>query len=119
MHLLTVAGRKSGRPRTTPVAPIRVNGHRYLTQAYPNSEWVKNARASGYAVLARGRRTEKVELVELPESERGSILREVPLQNPRGARAFIRNSLVESDSPDGFAAAASRCSVFRIDTSGF
>ena len=54
MHLLTVPGRKSGLPRTTPVAPVTVNGGCYLIQAYPNSDWVKNARAAGSFASAAG-----------------------------------------------------------------
>ncbi|MFD9432712.1 nitroreductase family deazaflavin-dependent oxidoreductase [Streptomyces sp. NPDC060002] len=114
MHLLTVPGRKSGLARTTPVAPVVVDGTRYILQAYPQSDWVKNARAAGHGVLARGRRAQPVELVELPEQERGRVLREFPVQNPRGVGAFVRNGLVESGSPEHFEAAAARCPVFRV-----
>ncbi|MFE5584809.1 nitroreductase family deazaflavin-dependent oxidoreductase [Kitasatospora sp. NPDC056531] len=114
MHLLTVPGRKSGLPRTTPVAPVTIDGARYILQAYPNSDWVKNARAAGQGVLTRGRRAQRVDLVELPEAERGPVLREFPRQNPRGADAFVRNGLVASPSPEAFAAAAPLCPVFRV-----
>lgn len=113
LHLLTVVGRRSGLPRTTPVAPVVVDGVRYIVQAYPNSDWVKNARAAGRGELARGRRRQEVDLVEVPEGQRGRILREFPGQNRRGARAFVRNGLVDSASPESFAAAAARCPVFR------
>ncbi|BAW06476.1 deazaflavin-dependent nitroreductase [Nocardia seriolae] len=115
MHLLGVPGRKTGVLRVTPVAPVSVAGRRYLVEAYPNSDWVKNARRAGHGVLARGHRAERVNLVEIPAAERGSILREFPAQNPRGVGAFVRNGLVESPSPDAFAAAAPRCPVFRVD----
>ncbi|WP_235747876.1 nitroreductase/quinone reductase family protein [Nocardia coffeae] len=114
MYLLTVAGRASGRPRTTPVAPVLVEGVHYLVQAYPNADWVKNARTAGRGTLARGRRAQDVNLIELPEPDRGPILREFPRQNPRGTEAFIRNGLVDSASPESFAGAADRCPVFRI-----
>jgi deazaflavin-dependent oxidoreductase (nitroreductase family) len=117
MHLLTVPGRKSGLPRTTPVAPVVVDGIRYILQAYPNSDWVKNARAAGHGVLTRGRREQAVDLVEIPEAQRGPILREFPRQNPKGVGAFVRNGLVESDSPASFAAAAARCPLFRATPS--
>ncbi|MGX1881794.1 nitroreductase family deazaflavin-dependent oxidoreductase [Streptomyces sp. NPDC055287] len=113
MHLLTVPGRSSGLPRTTPVAPVVVDGARYILQAYPDSDWVKNARAAGRGILARGRRRLQVDLVELPVEERGRVLREFPAQNPRGVGAFLRNGLVDSASPEHFAAAAPRCPVFR------
>jgi deazaflavin-dependent oxidoreductase (nitroreductase family) len=113
MQLLTVPGRRSGLPRTTPVAPVVIDGVHYVVQAYPQSDWAKNARVAGHGVLTRGRRRKAVDLVEVPEAQRGPILREFPGQNPRGVGAFIRNGLVASDSPDSFADAASRCPVFR------
>jgi len=112
MHLLTVPGRKTGLPRTTPVAPVTVNGGCYIIQAYPNSDWVKNARAAGRGLLTRGRHTREVELVEVAAEQRASILREFPGQNPRGVGAFLRNGLVDSDSPESFASAAASCPVF-------
>ncbi|WP_275106989.1 nitroreductase family deazaflavin-dependent oxidoreductase [Nocardia arthritidis] len=114
MRLLTVPGRKTGRPYTTPVAPVLIDGTHYLVQAYPNADWVKNVRAAGYGTLTRGRQIEWVNLVEVPQAERGPILREFPVQNPRGVGAFVRNGLVASESPEGFAAAAPRCPMFRV-----
>jgi hypothetical protein len=83
-------------------------------QAYPNSDWVKNARAAGYGVLTRGRRRRPVELIEVAKDQRARILREFPRQNPRGSRAFIRNGLVRSASPDSLATAAPLCPIFRV-----
>lgn len=114
MHLLTVPGRRSGLPRTTPVTPVLVDGARYLVQAYPGADWVRNARAAGRGLLARGHRSQAVDLLEVPEAGRGAILREFPAQNPRGVGAFLRSGLVDSDSPEDFAAAAARCPVFRV-----
>ncbi|MGI5519956.1 nitroreductase family deazaflavin-dependent oxidoreductase [Micromonospora sp. CA-259024] len=113
MALLTVAGRRSGRPRTTPVAPVVIAGSRYLVEAYPGSDWVRNARAAGRGTLTRGRQRQEVDLTEVPSADRGPILREFPTQNPRGAGAFVRNGIVESPTPEAFAQAASRCPVFR------
>ncbi|MGW4767336.1 nitroreductase family deazaflavin-dependent oxidoreductase [Nocardia sp. NPDC004278] len=115
MQLLTLPGRTSGQPRTTPVAPVLIDGTHYLVQAYPNADWVKNARAAGHGVLTRGRKTRIVNLIEVPEQQREPIMREFPTQNPRGTQAFIRNGLVDSASPDSFAAAAPRCPVFRVE----
>ena len=113
MHLLTVPGRTSGLPRTTPVSPVVIDGTYYIVQAYPNSDWVKNARAAGHGVLTRGRTVRAVDLTEVVDEQRPAILREFPAQNPRGVGAFLRNGLVDHESPDDFAAAASRCPVFR------
>ncbi|WP_377272663.1 nitroreductase family deazaflavin-dependent oxidoreductase [Peterkaempfera sp. SMS 1(5)a] len=118
MYLLTVPGRRTGLPRTTPVAPVVVADVRYVLQAYPGSDWAKNARAAGHGVLTRGRREQPVELVEVAEAERAPILREFPRQNPRGVAAFIRNGLVDSAAPESFASAAPRCTVFRATPAG-
>jgi len=37
MYLLTVTGRQSGLPRTTPVATFEFEGKRYLMQAIPKA----------------------------------------------------------------------------------
>src|SRR5688572_15070808 len=78
MHLLTVRGRRTRQPRTTPVSPLTVAGHRYVIGGYEGADWVRNARAAGEGVLARGRRAERVRLVDLPEPERRPVLRAFP-----------------------------------------
>ena len=61
--VLTVPGRKTGKPRSTPVTPMDVDGERYVVNGYPGSDWVDNVRAAGEATLARGRRIERVRMV--------------------------------------------------------
>ena len=57
MVLLTVRGRKSGKPRTTPVDLFERNGRSYLvsTHRQESSNWVRNLRTAGEGVLSRGR----------------------------------------------------------------
>ncbi|HEX7735339.1 MAG TPA: nitroreductase family deazaflavin-dependent oxidoreductase [Ktedonobacteraceae bacterium] len=74
IHLLTVRGRKSGQPRTTPIAVVEQNGRRYLAAPYGIVDWVRNLRAAGEAVLTRGRRSETVTARELPPAEAGLFL---------------------------------------------
>lgn len=62
MRLLTVEGRRSGEPRTFPIAVLPLSGGEYIVQAFPKAAWVANARAAGTVVLARGRRSAKVRL---------------------------------------------------------
>ncbi|MEQ7124983.1 nitroreductase family deazaflavin-dependent oxidoreductase [Actinopolymorpha sp. B11F2] len=115
MHLLTVPGRRTGAPRTTPVSPYTVDGQRYVVAGQVDGDWAKNVRAAGNAILARGRRREDVRLVELPVAERGRILREFPVKVPHGVTMFLKTGTVESPTPEGFEAAAQRCGVFRIE----
>jgi deazaflavin-dependent oxidoreductase (nitroreductase family) len=60
VHVLTVPGRRTGKPRSAPVSPLTVGGGRYLVSALPDSDWARNVRAAGHAQLSRGRRREPV-----------------------------------------------------------
>jgi deazaflavin-dependent oxidoreductase (nitroreductase family) len=116
MHLLTVAGRRSGQPRTFPIAVLPLAGGRYLVQAFPNAAWVANARAAETANLTRGRRSSTVRLVEVPVQERGPLLREVVETQPASAaERYVTNGLAEAPTPDAVAAAADRIAIFRIE----
>jgi deazaflavin-dependent oxidoreductase (nitroreductase family) len=114
-RLLTITGRTTGLPRTTPISPVTVDGSQYLLAAYATGQWVANARASGRAVLARGRHRVPVHLVEVPPSDRGPIVAAYPIQVPQGASMFFKVGTVESPTPDGFAANATNIVVFKID----
>src|SRR5262249_34734077 len=80
-HVLTVPGRKSTKVHSTPVSLLAVDGRRYIC-SFPEADWVKNARAAGWVILGRGRKRERVALVELATEERAPILREFPRQVP-------------------------------------
>jgi deazaflavin-dependent oxidoreductase (nitroreductase family) len=85
LYLLTVRGRKSGQPRTTPIATLERDGQRYLMTPYGAVDWVRNLRAAGAATLTRGRRAEEVRAIELPSGEAGLILKEfIQSGNPIG-----------------------------------
>lgn len=115
MRLLSVPGRKSGKLRTTPVSPLVVDGKRYIVGGFPQADWVRNARAAGWGILARGRKQERVKLIELPEEERVPVLKEFPHKVPHGVQFFVKAGIVESPDPEAFAAAAPRCTVFRVE----
>ena len=114
-QLLTLRGRSSGEPRTTPVTPITVDGQRYVIGGFAKGDWVANARANGDATLKHGRRTQQVRLVELPESERGPIMRAFPTQVPRGVTFFLKTGVVDAPTPEAFEKGAPNAAVFRID----
>lgn len=63
--LITVRGRKSGLPRTTPVALVELDGKRWVIGTFGETNWVRNLRASGEATLTVGRRREDVRATEL------------------------------------------------------
>ena len=88
MYLLTVRGRKSGLPRTVPLAIIQRNGARYVGAAYGTVDWARNLRAAGEATLTRGRRSETVSARELPPSEAALVLRDDVIAGNPFARAY-------------------------------
>src|SRR5713101_3560299 len=64
-YLLTVAGQRSGAPRSTPVTLVEDGGRRWLVSPYGEVAWVRNLRAAGKASLARGARTEAIVVREI------------------------------------------------------
>jgi len=107
-YLLTVPGRSSGAPRSTPISVVTLDRERYIVSAFSDADWVKNVRAAGGASLRRGGLTEVVKLVELPDVERDPILRAFLQQVPGGVRFF------ESREPDAVVASASLYPVFHV-----
>lgn len=113
--VLTVPGRTSGKPRSTPITPFAVEGRRYVVGGFPGADWVRNARAAEAATLTQGRRSEEVRMVELPAQEARPLLRAFPTLVPTGV-SFMKNAgLVTEGRPDEFEALAGRCAVFRFD----
>ncbi|MFV8171038.1 nitroreductase family deazaflavin-dependent oxidoreductase [Mycolicibacterium peregrinum] len=113
--VLTVTGRKSGKPRSTPVTPMTVDGHRYIVGGLPKGDWAANARAAGEATVHQGRKDQRVRVVEIPVEQARPLLRQFPVLVPTGV-GFMRNAgLVTGPNPDEFEALAGRCPVFRLD----
>ncbi|MGA7911769.1 MAG: nitroreductase family deazaflavin-dependent oxidoreductase [Candidatus Dormiibacterota bacterium] len=85
--LMTVRGRKTGEPRTTPVAIVEVDHRRWIQGAFGEVNWVRNLRAAGEATLTIGKRQEPVHTTELTKEEAtaffanvlGPYLRRLPL----------------------------------------
>ena len=113
--LLTVPGRKTGQPRTTPVAIIEVDGRRWIWCPWGERHWVRNLRAAGRATIEVRRQTEPVTARELDPEERLVFFRDVlrPLaRSMRGGMWFIRTfDGVDLDDP---AAAAANRPVFEL-----
>jgi len=113
--VLTVPGRRTGKPRSAPVSPLTVSGGRYVVAGLPDSDWARNVRAAGHAQLSRGRRREPVTLTEVTDSQlKVQVMRAYPREVPRGAPMFVRAGITSSPDPDAFAAAASHVAVFQI-----
>lgn len=74
-YVLEVRGRKTGRIISLPVDLLELDGRRYLVCARGNSNWVRNARASGEVVLVRALRRHRYTVRELPAEARPPILK--------------------------------------------
>lgn len=113
--VLTVPGRKSGQPRSTPMTPFDHQGGLYTVAGYPGADWAANARAAGLGTLARGRRSRRVRIVELSAEESRPVLRAFATKVPVGVGFAKRSGLVVDGTPDEFEALAGRLAVFRFD----
>jgi deazaflavin-dependent oxidoreductase (nitroreductase family) len=115
--VLTVPGRKSGRPRSTPMTPFEFQGGLYTVAGFPQADWAANARAAGAGALSRGRKSRRVKIVELTPEEARPVLRAFPVEVPIGVGFGKRSGLVRDGTPDEFEALAGKCPVFRFDPS--
>jgi deazaflavin-dependent oxidoreductase (nitroreductase family) len=115
VRVLTVAGRKSGEPRSTPATPFALNDGLYVVGGYPRADWVLNARAAGTGTITRGRTSQRVAFVELTPEQARPVLRAFPAKVPRGVGFFKRSGMVRQGTADEFEALAGRCAVFRLD----
>ena len=109
---LEVAGHRSGRTISFPLAMTVVDGERYLVSMLGvNAAWVRNVRAAGGYVRLHHGRTEQVRLEELPVDKRGPVLKAY-LQLAPGARPHVP---VDKDAPLAeFQAIAAQFPVFHV-----
>jgi deazaflavin-dependent oxidoreductase (nitroreductase family) len=110
--LLTVPGRKSGQPRTTPVTILEWNGERWLQSPFGEVNWVRNLRAAGRATLTRGRREEPISVVELSPAEAAQVLKGTLASYPSLIKGYFD---VTPESPlEDFEREAPRHPMFRV-----
>ena len=110
-YMLTVPGRRSGRPLSTPVTLVEDGGTRWLVAPYGDVGWVRNARAAGRITLSRGRHSESLPIRELDPAEAAPVLQRYVTRVPITRPYFD----AKPDSPLGaFIAEAPRHPVFRL-----
>jgi deazaflavin-dependent oxidoreductase (nitroreductase family) len=115
IYLLTVSGRKTGHPRSTPVAPFEDGEGRWLVAAYGQVAWVHNARAAGRVTLQRGRTTESLAVTELEPAQAAPILKHYLAEHPRTVGAYFEAS--KDSTLAEFETAAAQHPVFKLDGS--
>jgi deazaflavin-dependent oxidoreductase (nitroreductase family) len=111
MYLLTVTGRRSGTPRTTPVTLVETDGVRWLVAPYGAVGWVLNVRAAGQVGLRRGRRSESLSTEEVGSDEAADVL-QTYLRTVRVVRPFF--DVAPTSPREAFVAEAPRHPVFRL-----
>jgi deazaflavin-dependent oxidoreductase (nitroreductase family) len=86
---LTVVGRRSGRPISTPVPPFEYEATRYLVSGGGETDWVRNLRAAGHGELRRGRTRETFRAVEVHGDEHDRVVVAYREHMGRRARSFF------------------------------
>jgi len=76
-RLVTIRGRRSGKPRTAAIAVLEVTGRRWVWAPWGEVNWVRNLRAAGRATIAMPGGDEDVRATELDEAERVAFFRDV------------------------------------------
>lgn len=117
LSVLTVAGRASGKRRSTPLTVVEVDEESYLLEGFPGADWARNVRAArGEAELSVGRTRDRVHLFELTPAAAEPILRLWPERAGTDGPKIMKDAgVVDEVTPEAFAALAGRCAVFRID----
>lgn len=113
--VLTVPGRKTGQPRSTPMTPFTLDGQLYAVAGFPGADWARNARAAGAGTLRNGRKARRVKITELTAEQARPVLREFPIRVPIGVSFLKRSGLVRQGNPEEVEALAGRIAVFRFD----
>ena len=110
-YLLTVPGRVSGRPWSTPVSIVRAGDRKWRVAPSGERNWVKNSRAAGFVELRRGRHRERFRTCEVASEQALPVLRRY-YELGRPTRAFFDVTPESTDAE--WLADASRHPVFEL-----
>ena len=114
-RLITIRGRRTGLPRSTPITIIEHAGRRGLISPFGETDWVRNLRIARRAIISRGRQRELVTADELAPLDAADFIREVLAPHARRTRLgswIVRNlDRIDYDNP---AEAARGRPVFEI-----
>ena len=114
--LITIRGRKSGVPRTTPVALVEIEGRRWVIGTFGDVNWVRNLRAAREATITVGRKREAVTASELDLAARTAFFGDVlgPYVRGLAVGALILSVLGAKEILSDPAAAAQHRPVFEL-----
>ncbi len=115
-YLLQVRGRKSGKMYSTPVNVLDWRGRRFLIAPRGETQWVRNARASGQVCLKKGRNRESFALQVIPDHDKPELLK---AYLERFTTTVQRYFPVQAGSPaEAFHPLSARYPVFELLSSG-
>jgi deazaflavin-dependent oxidoreductase (nitroreductase family) len=114
--LITIRGRKTGLPRTTPVALVELDGRRWVIGTFGETNWVRNLREAGEATVTVGQRHTPVRAHELDQAGRTAFFRDTLGPYVRRLRVgrLLLSVLRARDILDDPAAAARTRPVFEL-----
>jgi deazaflavin-dependent oxidoreductase (nitroreductase family) len=103
---LTVQGRRSGTPHTTPIGgPFEFEGARYLVSGRGDTAWARNLRAAGRGELRMHGRVEPFRAVEVIGSQSDRVITAYRKAVGRSVSSFLAGIPEPATQP-----------VFRIET---
>ena len=109
---LTVVGRKSGKPLSTPVTLVVEDGSEWIVAPYGERQWVKNLRAAGKATLSRGLKRRDVTVRELTPEEAAPVIRRYIERVPVTAHYW---DVTAGDPDEAILAEAAHHPVFLVE----
>lgn len=119
IYLLTVPGRKTGTPHSTPVAPHEHGGERWLVAPYGEVGWVRNARAAGRVTLQRGKKVESLKVTELTTvAEAAPVLKRYVAEHPRTVGPYFDGGKDATLEQFELAAETGGHPVFKLEAAG-
>jgi len=110
--LITVPGRKTGKPHSTPITMVEFEGQRYVQSPFGNVNWVRNLRAAGTATLSWGRRHEVVRVTELSPEQAAPVIKSILPHAPKMIRDYF--DVTPESSLEEFIREAPKHAVFAV-----
>lgn len=112
---LVVTGRKSGKPRSTPVNPLRVDGRLYLVAPRGQTQWVRNVRHTPRITLRGGRSEEAYDAREVQDETAVPVMRTYMKRWAWEVGRFFPEGVTAKSTDDQIAAIIVDHPVFRLD----
>ena len=114
-QLLTVRGRKTGKPITMPVNPMTLDGAEYLVAPRGDTHWTRNLRIAKTGELRKGRKKRAVHVVsELTDAEKPPVLKAY-LERWAGVTKDHFGIAWPNPSEEEVARVSARTPMFRIE----